>query len=281
MLMQKWGKNMKNMNFRRIISTLCGIISVGILFFAAIRFPKYYCAYTDKKTLHNMVTTDIQIQTYKTAYTTFPEKIHALALAKDSGAVLRAVKMNGTTVNPERKGMTKVVRTEFKKMYDSAIIPKAYKPKAKNMTTFERYVIYAANEPDGMQGISCWKLEYESKKRTFTIYLDEEYHKIYQLNIWDKETASEQTNAVVGVSSKSRQITPEYIYLWWDGIIRYYDLDTYQEFSDSGLEKYSVYDTVNRGFFLFKDIQEPIEIYHIADSTSLSMGILLTEMIQF
>ncbi len=59
----------------RLVSTICGIVSIGLLLFAAIRFPDYYCSYTDKNSLNHMVTTDIQIQTYETAYTSFAENI--------------------------------------------------------------------------------------------------------------------------------------------------------------------------------------------------------------
>ncbi|MDE6566476.1 MAG: hypothetical protein K2K70_01945 [Lachnospiraceae bacterium] len=273
---------------RRILSTACGLLCVGTLLYVAIRFPEYYCAYTDKDTLNNMVTTDIKIQTYETAYTSFAEKIHALTQARDSGNMLSAVRMNETEINPSRKEMTKIVREEFKKMKENQLILTAYKPKAKNMKLCERYTIYVASEQDSMKGISCWKVEYKSKKRNITLYLDEEYHKIYYFQLVQKMGQTDDGKSAVydvtdSVSSAS-EIDP---YVWWDGVMHYYDLITYQGFLNGGIEDYSYKFKYGAliGSIGFEDIDASLEIYRNIkygyESNSLVMGLLLEKMIQF
>ncbi|MDE6851015.1 MAG: hypothetical protein K2J67_00800 [Lachnospiraceae bacterium] len=269
-----------------MISTACGIISVGLLLYVAIRFPEYYCTYTDKNTLNNLVTTDIQVQTYETAYTSFAEKIHALAQARGSGIILNAVRMNETEVNPGRKEMTRIIRKEFKKMKETAIILTAFKPKAKNMITCERYTIFAANEHDSLKGISCWKVEYESKKRTITLYLDEEYHKIYYFHITQKITQVEES---VDSSTNASLIASGSVdsYEWWSGMIRYYDLASYQGFMDGGVDYYDVKfrDGTMAGRIEYDDIMEPLIVYRSIgeemDVEFLMMGLLMEKMIQF
>ncbi len=273
---------------RRMLCTACGLLCVGALLYVAIRFPEYYCAYTDKDTLNNMVTTDIRIQTYETAYTSFAEKIHALTQARDSGVMLSAVRMNETEVNPSRKEMTKIVREEFKKMKENQMILTAYKPKSKNMTICERYTIYGASERDSMKGISCWKVEYKSKKRSITLYLDEEYHKIYYFQLVQKLGQTDSEKSVVSDAIDSGSIFDQVdAYTWWDGVIRYYDLTTYQGFENAGVDVYDYklrYGTAI-GRIGFEDIAESLEVYrNIKDgyeSNSLMMGLLLEKMIQF
>lgn len=272
----------------RLVSTVCGIVSIGLLLFAAIRFPDYYCSYTDKNSLNHMVTTDIQIQTYETAYTSFAEKIHALAQAMGTGANLSAVRMNNEAdVSPGRKELTRIVRTEFKKMKEQMVIPTAYKPKARNMTVCERYTIYATNQYDKMKGISCWKLEYESKHRKTTVYLDEEYHKIYQLNVLFKSYIDSE-GAITFDDLNNTEISKlmsKDIYLWWNGIINYYDLNTYPGFFDDGLDNFGVDDFHSSGTVEFNDIMDSISICRFVDNlsegNSLNVGFFLNKMIQF
>lgn len=275
---------------RRMLCTVCGLLCVGILLYVAIRFPEYYCSYTDKDTLNNMVTTDIQIHTYETAYTSFAEKIHALAQAMDSGAMLNAVRMNETEVNPGRKEMTKIVREELKKMKENWIIPTAFKPKAKNMTLCERYTIYVANEHDSMKGISCWKVEYRSSKRNITLYLDEEYHKLYYFYIVQKIGQTDSGQSIINDNAQSVSgIGKIDSYEWWNGMIHYYDLTSYQGFTDGGIDAYdydykSIYGSVG-GRIEFQDIMEPLCVYRTFqgdyESSSLMIGLLMEKMIQF
>lgn len=275
---------------RRILCTACGLFCVGILLYVAIRFPEYYCSYMDKDTLNNMVTTDIQIQTYETAYTSFAEKIHALAQAMDSGTMLNAVRMNEAEVNPSRKEMTKIVREEFKKMKENWVISTAFKPKAKNMTLCERYTIYVANEHDSMKGISCWKIEYKSSKRSITLYLDEEYHKLYYFRIVQKIGQVDSGQSIVRDTAKSASSLGKIdSYEWWNGMIHYYDLTSYQGFVDGGIDAYdydfkNIYGTVG-GRIEFEDTVNPLSVYRTVkddyESSSLMMGLLLEKMIQF
>lgn len=236
-----------------------------------------------------MVTTDIQIQTYEAAYTSFAEKIYALSQAMANKANLSAVRMNNEAeVSPGRKELTRIVRAELAKLKLNNIIPTAYKPKTKNMTVCERYTIYAANQYDNMKGISCWKLEYESKNRRTTVYLDEEYHKIYQLTILFKSNVGKDGEIIYDKTTSeevSRLSMSEDAYFWWNGIIDYYDLNTYPGFSDYGVEDLGIDDSHSMGTIAFKDIMGTLSICRYVDSytegETLNVGFYLNKMIQF
>lgn len=277
-------------SIHRMVSAICGLISVGGLLCIAIFFPGYYCSFHDQNTLNKMVKTDIKIKTYETAYTSFAEKIHALTQAQSSPPnLLRAVRTNEAEPKLGRKELTKIAREELESMKKNHIIPLKLAPKAKKMTFCERYIIYAANERDSMSGIGCWKLVYTTKKRIITIYLDEEYHKIYYLSIQQIDSEKQDADAVVDTSGvKKEKISmaesaltgnPEDQYMWWEGILRYYDLYTNQNFYSLGMT-----DSWTSGEIGFEDTDN-IFIHrfykYTEDGISLNVGLLLEKMIQF
>lgn len=95
--------------------------------------------------------------------------------------------------------------------------------KKKDLVLYERYVLYQMSENDSFKGISGWKLVYENKKRKLTLFLDEEYHKIYYLENQSKEVteydSSSSGTEMYGIYGAQKAFT-----IWWVIMMRYYGL---------------------------------------------------------
>lgn len=183
-------------NIRQMLYTLSGILCVIILLAAACLFPKYYSVYRDRNTLNRVNYIDVHVNTYKAAYSSIAEKLTALARAAKTDTIstypysmkkhsLNAVQINEPGAKMSRGELTKITNREFADLYNNGILNEKIEVKKEKMTLHERYTIYAADESD-FQGFSCWKLIFETKKKQYTLYLDEEYHKIYYLKIQHK-----------------------------------------------------------------------------------------------
>lgn len=245
-------KNRDRGRFRQRLHTAMGIACVLVLFAAALVFPMYYGRIYDKNTLNRISYADVSVSTYEASYDSFASKLYALAKAGGGeGQSLRAVRAKELDYGMSREELTRIVNEELQKLNENKVLDAQIKPKKKRMTLCERYTIYAVKETDGMKGINCWKLVYENKKRTITVYLDEEYHKIYFMkiayrDIYDK--ASKQAAVYSGVnyydagqkgisyekkavkmgnySSATEGVSPV---LALDGLLMYYDLYFYKD----------------------------------------------------
>ncbi len=159
--------------------TAFGVIGVMVLFAAAMWFPEYYSRLYDDRTLDQAEFTDINMSTYETSYDCFMEKLYAIAKAWNENTMLSAVRTDELELTMDKSQFTKIVRKEMKELFKLGLLREEYKPKSKNLARCERYTIYASKDASGMKGISCWKLVFEQSKKSMTVYLDEEYHKIY------------------------------------------------------------------------------------------------------
>ena len=276
---------------RQLLYTTCGIACVGIILYAAFAFPKYYCLFRDKNTLDKANYMDISVNTYETDYASFPEKIHALARAYYAGdsqqhVPLRAVQVNEPGVGTDQKELTDIVNNEFIKLYKEGILPQKIKANAKKMTLSQRYTIYEANSKKDFKGISCWKLVYASKKRIITLYLDEEYHKIYYLKIHRLTIEREDMFTDWGRNLHYDNISDNYLSGYqanfdtcWEGLIRYYDLLLYSETLQQMADPTNLYGSVD-----FED-ECSISIFENFDISShgyiWDIGLQMEEMIQF
>lgn len=209
---------MQKENKKRIwqmVKTALGILCVGALFCLALVFPRYYYQHYDNSTLNQVTFTDIDVRTYETSYDSFIEKLHALArVFSDHEDLLQAVQVNELGSEMSRSELTKIANRELKKLKECNEIDDNMSFKKKNLILHERYVVYQASQKDNFKGISIWKLVYENKKRKLTLYLDEEYHKIYYLRHESKEVTKDTTVAYQkGYDDSSN---------WWDTMIQYY-----------------------------------------------------------
>lgn len=284
-------KRMHKANVRQLIYTICGIACVGTILCAAFAFPKYYCLFRDRNTLNKANYLDININTYETDYASFPEKIHALARAYYSGdplagMPLRAVQVNEPGVGMDQKELTDIVNDEFITLYKENILPQKIKANAKKMTLSQRYTIYETNQKNDFKGISCWKLVYASKKRIITLYLDEEYHKIYYMKIHRLKIEPEDKFVAWGNYPRYDKMSDSYLSGYqvkfdacWNGLMRYYDLLLYSETLNQMADSINLYGSVE-----FKD-ECSISFFENFDNSihdyTWDVGLQIEEMIQF
>lgn len=230
---------------RQTIYTITGIILVIVLFGAAMIFPTYYSRLYDQNKLNRVFFTDVNVSTYETSYNSFAEKLHAIARAWSGGGELRAVRTNELEETADRAELTRTVNKEFQRLFDLTVLNKKIKPKEKRLTQCERYTVYETKETGGMKGISLWKMVYENSKRKITVLLDEEYHKIYYMEIYyhhpesvkdniigqiyDYDKASDASTAVGQVGQYGRVI--DYC---WPLFMEYYNIDSYKEGNFNG-----------------------------------------------
>lgn len=285
----------KKHKIRQAVYTTLGILCVVILLGLAVIFPKYYARFYDNNTLNKVSFTNININTYETSYETFSEKMYALAEAHAKKSPLRAVRMNDSGLNPGKKELTKIANKEWGKLVDYGVINQELKPKlkAKKLTLSERYTIYGE---DTLQGISCWKLVYELSDKTVTMYLDEEFHKIFFIRIlFTKLSTLEQDTYDSFVSNNfsgdkkvnyKMPLKQQYadFYTWWDSITTYYNLDFY---TDKPID-YTPPDTASAPSYGIITFDYKYELlltnkwsYEDADCIRWDMGIFLEKMIQF
>lgn len=216
------------LNIRQILYTILGILCVCSLFFLAVLFPNYYCHFYDSNTLHQITVTENKISTYETSYDSFEEKLHAIARAYSKNSTLRAVPMSDLEITPDQSELTAIANEELKKMKENNIIREKITLKEKKLTTAERYTIYSK---DDLPGFSCWLLVYKMKKRTFTLYIDEEFHTIYFFNIQKTDLPNTKNNISIDSSlsyssaDDQHKIRQKMFYAWWQGMIQYYNLD--------------------------------------------------------
>ena len=101
------------------IRTICGILCITALLSIAFLFPKYYCSFNDKNTLNKTNHIEININTYETAYSSFNEKIYALARAASIGNSLHAVRIDQSDIVTEKDELTHITNTEFSELYEA------------------------------------------------------------------------------------------------------------------------------------------------------------------
>lgn len=284
--------NKRRFHIRQTICTITGIILVIVLFGAAMIFPGYYSQLYDQNKLNRVSFTDVNVNTYEASYNSFVEKLHAIARAWSGGGELRAVRTNELEETADRAELTRTVNKELQNLFDLTILNKKIKPKEKRLVQCERYTIYETKETGGMKGISLWKMVYENSKRKITVLLDEEYHKIYYMEIYYYHQES-VTDTIIGqiydydkVPDKSVSTgvsTGQYgriIDYCWSLFMGYYNIDSYKEGNcagwikeegDAGILEFDGQYQIN--FIGILDTDEDFQRYRI--------GIPLEKMIQF
>lgn len=268
----------KRSHIIKIICTVTGILFVVALFGIAMFFPHYYNKVYDENTLNHIVFTDTKITTYEASYDSFTEKLHAIARGwsqKSSG--LSAVRTNELEQRMDQGELTKIVKSELNQLYKFKIITNKIVPKKKNLVQCERYTIYETKETNGMKGISLWKLVYENTKRKTTLYLDEEYHKIYYLELSYKESVKSKTTTVdkSPLYSDAGDTTVSsfgYISAHWPAMIQYYDLQYYDNWVQDEIVAVVEFDLKYQINFLY-DCS--------AEGLPFRIGLPLPKMIQF
>lgn len=264
-------------NHRKIqplIFTSLGILCVCFLFLGAIIFPKVYYRFYDSKMLNRITYTNVKSRTFETSYRSFEEKLCALAKAHTQKERLHAVPIHELPFEQDSKKLTEIANQQLKTMKSYHILPKKITLKKKNLTEFERYTIYSDTD---MQSFCCWMLVYITPKKKITLYIDEEFHKIYYLCVQNTTQIKSSSNtAIQYIDDISSNMYSEQkaFFTWWHGMLRYYKLNA-SALSFSTDSK-NLYGTIQFGDASYLSICD-----NWSHNENQSMGIPIKKMIQF
>ncbi len=239
---------------KQLLFTITGILLICILFSTAMIFPKYFNSYRDSQILNKTEYININSDMYEVSYTSFADKLNAIARCRNFGIELHSVKINDTGFRVDNKNINKIVKKELNSLYKLGVLCKKIKLNAKNISSCETFTLYTSDTKNGIKGIVYRKIIYKRKKGEITIYFDEEYHKIYEMAL-----------PISLYFPKSTSKTPKQIYKYKSVAASIYDTDN----NYSNL----LYATID-GFFSYYNVTGNIEANSIEQSSPNYIGII-------
>jgi len=170
---------------KQVLFTMAGIFAVCLLFWLAMYFPVYYTSYSDKRILDKMEYIDVSYNAYKVTYASFQEKLKAIGQFANTGNGINSVRVNDKDMisGSGYKKINKIVAKEFNELYKCGVVGKKYHMRAGHITSCEKYIMYPSGSKNDIKGITYIKVIYKTKKGKIEVYIDEEYHKIYELEM--------------------------------------------------------------------------------------------------
>lgn len=223
---------------KQFLFTLTGILLICTLFSTAMIFPKYFNLYRDSRILNKTEYINVNNDMYEVSYTSFADKLNAIARCRNFGNELHSVKINDTGFHIDSKSINKIIKKEFNTLFELGAVCKKIKPTAKKMASCETYALYASDNKNGIKGIVYRKIVYNMKKGKITVYFDEEYHKIYEMILPISLYFPKNTSVSYSQTYKENP-TPKTIY----------DTDNYSNL---------LYATID-GFFYYYDVTGSIQ----------------------
>jgi len=242
---------------KQIFLTITGIAFTIFLFLFAMYFPRYLNAFFDEKTLNNVTRRNLNLKTYEISYDSFYEKLHAIARCKKEE--LHVVDVQKAEAKQEKEKITKIIQREIALLsQESNIMFRNITLKPSNFVSCETFTLYSSGDTERLKGITYWKIMYRKKKETFLFYMDEEYHKIYALEVTRKENNifnydGSNAEGLMDAEQMGYQINDvpfsllEYSYIYLDYLTQYYNLERGSFFPVDDGEMNSM------GDFLFAD----------------------------
>ena len=216
---------------KQVIYTAAGILFICLLFMAAVVSPEYFKRYTDRQLFNKTEYISASYDAYEVSYTSFAEKIKAIGMITGSGAGYNSVKINDADF--DYKYINKIIRKEFNVLYKCGLLERKVKLLAKKMYSCEKYMLYPSVESSNLKGITFIKAVYKLKKGTVEVYIDEEYHKIYDFiipfSMCHKQGIQVQkvtdTYVYSGIQAQKKySVDPYYTYMV--NLLKYYDYNT-------------------------------------------------------
>lgn len=217
-------KNSKRRKMKQMCMTAAGIFCVAALFLLALVFPKYYYRRYDENILNVVTYTDMHVDTYEVSYDSFVEKLHVITRVYHDKGTIQAVRLSELGTGMNKASLTKIANQELKKLRKQNVLVGEEPPlklKKKQMVLCERYVFYGS--------VNCWKLVYDNNTWKVTLYLDEEYHKIYyvaksNINLPTHSLADGSPYDENYVDEAGSSAAKKYgLSNWWEGLLRYYN----------------------------------------------------------
>lgn len=148
----------------------------------AMTFPKYYTSYTDKKLFGSMEYVGASYNAYEVTYDSFVEKLHAVGKMVAAGGA-NSVRLSDREADLNYKNINKIIKKEFKDLLEHELLYRKIRLRARKIISCEKYMLYPSSGKDDIKAITYIKVVYKNKKGNIEVYLDEEYHKIYEFQI--------------------------------------------------------------------------------------------------
>jgi hypothetical protein len=215
-------KSEKSAAGRRNVYTGLGITGVCLLFAAAMLFPKWYHRFQDNLTMQQVNDMDLSFDMYETAYDSFYDKLDTLARCAQAGTSLRVMKVAEINYATTDENLTKIVKNEWEVLYNKGVLNQTYEFDAESLTEREVYTIYTTKEGEEIAGINYWKLTYDLEECRVEIYLDTDFHKIYEIQIM--LSTGQETDAPNEQNEIKESLKTNDMYTWAEGITLYYGL---------------------------------------------------------
>lgn len=168
---------------KQILCTAAGIFFICLLFMLAMVFPEYYTSYTDKKLLERVEYVDISYNAYEVVYNSFAEKLNAIGKMSYLGNI-NSVKIDNREIVLNYKNINTIIKKEFKKLSKYGLLyNERIRLRKGKIILCEKYIIYPSGGKDDIKGVTYIKVVYKTKKGNIEVYIDEEYHKIYAVQM--------------------------------------------------------------------------------------------------
>lgn len=216
---------------KQVIYTAAGILIICLLFMAAVISPEYFKNYTDRQLFNKTEYINAGYYAYEVTYTSFAEKIKAIGRITNSGTEYNSVKINDADF--DYKYINKIIRKEFNTLYKCGVLYRKIRLRAKKIVSCEKYMLYPSVERSNLKGISFIKAVYKLKNGIIEVYIDEEYHKIYDFIIpyslyYKPETKAQAVTETVifkDISANDKYSTDPF-YKDMVNLLGYYDYNT-------------------------------------------------------
>lgn len=213
---------------KQILYTTAGIFLICLLFALAMIFPEYYTSYTDKNLFGKMEYVDVKYNAYEVTYNSFAEKLNAIAKMINTGSI-NSVKLNNGTTNINYKNINKIVRKEFNELLKYELLYRKMRLRAGKIISCEKYMLYPSDGKDDIKGITYIKVVYKTKKGNIEVYIDEEYHKVYETDIpYDLYLGKASKVKGYNISTYGKSLYDEIDYSYFqimNGLLKYYTND--------------------------------------------------------
>lgn len=157
-------------------------VALGMMIFA-IFTPKLYSGVWDQKLEHKVGYEDMELTAYQVPYDSFYQKLYVIAVCKYKGYSLKTVKVKEIGESLSDEELTKLIQDELGGFREQRVFSNKVNISTEQLLAREKYTLYDAKGSGGFNAVQFLKVVYQLESGTITVYLDSEFHKIYDMEI--------------------------------------------------------------------------------------------------
>lgn len=154
-----------------------------MLVILAIYFPGYYESLYDSRLENKVTYEDAKLMVYEADYESFYDKLYAIALCRNEGIILKALKVNEYETGISDDELLEVVKKELDECFANGIFLTKIKMSKAKLISRELCTLYAADGNKEFKNINFYQVKYKTKDCNLTLYVDSEYFKIYDMEL--------------------------------------------------------------------------------------------------